>query len=139
MTRNKLFGLTLAALILPALVAFAPPADAKKRKRKRKAHAARLTGKVNIKTAKVRQLSLLPRIGRSTAKRIVTYRAAKPFQAIRDLMRVKGIGKATFLKAKKHLSVRGPNTLRRVKLKKSKRSAKRKKASAKKRRKRCRR
>jgi competence protein ComEA len=100
------------ALILPALVALTPPADAK---RKQRARRAQITGKVNINTAKIRQLTLLPRIGKSTAKRIVAYRAKQRFQAIRDIMRVKGIGKRTFLKAKRHLTVRGPNTLRKLK------------------------
>ncbi len=119
MTRTKLFTGALMALILPALVALSTPADAK---RKRTSRRAKITGKVNINTAKIRQLTLLPRIGKSTAKRIVAYRAKRRFGAIRDFMRVKGIGKSTFLKAKKHLSVRGPNTLRKLKSKRTKRN-----------------
>ncbi len=127
MTRTKLFTGALMALILPALAAFSTPADAK---RKRASRKAKITGKVNINTAKVRQLTLLPRIGKATAKRIVTYRAKHRFGAIRDFMRVKGIGKRTFLKAKKHLTVRGPNTLRKIKNKRTKR-IKRKRRSTK--------
>lgn len=134
MTRTKLFAGALMALILPALVALSTPADAK---RKRRARRAKITGKVNINTAKIRQLTLLPRIGKSTAKRIVAYRAKQRFGAIRDIMRVKGIGKRIFLKAKQHLSVRGPNTLRKLKPKRSKRS-KRKQRSTKRRGGRCR-
>ncbi len=132
MTRTKLFAGALMALILPALVAFSTPAEAK---RKRSSRRAKITGKVNLNTAKVRRLTLLPRIGKSTAKRIVAYRAKQRFGAIRDIMRVKGIGKATFLKAKRHLTVRGPNTLRKLK---TKRSKKRKRRSTKRRNKRCR-
>jgi len=128
MTRTKLFAGALMALILPALVALSTPADAK---RKRGARRAKITGKVNINTAKIRQLTLLPRIGKSTAKRIVAYRIKQRFGAIRDIMRVKGIGKRTFLKAKRHLTVRGPNTLRKRKTSRTKqrrRSTKRRKA-----------
>jgi competence ComEA-like helix-hairpin-helix protein len=117
MTRSKLFAGALMALILPALVALSTPADAK---RKRSSRRAKITGKVNLNTAKVRQLTLLPRIGKSTAKRIVAYRLKQRFGAIRDIMRVKGIGKRTFLKAKRHLTVRGPNTLRKLKRKRRK-------------------
>lgn len=131
MTRTKLFAGALMALILPALVALSTPADAK---RKRSARRAKITGKVNINTAKIRQLTLLPRIGKSTAKRIVAYRIKQRFGAIRDIMRVKGIGKRTFLKAKRHLTVRGPNTLRKLKTKRTKRSRR----STKRRRDRCR-
>ena len=132
MTKTKLFGFALAALLVPALVTFVTTADANKRKRR--SRKAQIIGKVNLNTAKIRQLTLLPRIGRATAKRIVAYRASKPFQAIRDLMHVKGIGKATFLKAKPHLSVRGPNTLRRVKPRGTKRRRKGRRSGAKKRR-----
>lgn len=140
MTRTKLFSGALMALILPALVALSTPADAK---RKRVSRRAKITGKLNINTAKIRQLTLLPRIGKSTAKRIVAYRAKQRFGAIRDFMRVKGIGKRTFLQAKRHLTVRGPNTLRKLKTKRTKRTkskqrSKRKKRSTKRRTGRCR-
>ena len=114
MTRTKLFTGTLMALILPALAAVSTPADAKSKRRSRR---AKITGKVNINTAKLKQLTLLPRVGKSTAKRIIAYRQKQRFGAIRDFMRVKGIGKRTFLNAKPHLTVRGPNTLRKVKQK----------------------
>jgi len=116
MTRTKLFAGALMALILPALVALSTPADAK---RKRRASRAKITGQVNLNTANIQQLALLPRIGRSTAKRIVAYRLTQRFNAIRDIMRVKGIGKRTFLTAKQHLTVHGPNTLRKLKRQRS--------------------
>lgn len=136
MTRSKLFAGALMALILPALVALSTPADAK---RKRSSRRAKITGKVNLNTAKVQQLTLLPRIGKSTAKRIVAYRLKQRFGAIRDFMRVKGIGKRTFLQAKQHLTVRGPNTLRKLKLKRKRRKgAKRRGRTTKRRKGRCR-
>ncbi len=112
MTR-KLWG-ALAALIIPAMLATSSPAEARRGRRSR---AAKIAGKVNINTAKLSRLTLLPRIGKATARRIVAYRSKRHFGAIRDIMRVKGIGKRTFLLAKKHLAVRGPNTLRKLKSK----------------------
>ena len=122
MTRTKLFVSALTALLLPALVGLSSVAVAKRRSRK-----AQITGKVNLNTAPVKLLVLLPRVGKATAKRIVDYRAKQRFSAIRDIMRVKGIGKATFLKAKPHLTVHGPNTLRKLKVKRAKRKAGRRK------------
>lgn len=138
MTRTKLFTGALMALVLPALMALSTPAEAK---RSRKAKRAKIAGKVNLNTARIPQLTLLPRIGKSTAKCIVTYRAKHRFNAIRDIMRVKGVGKRTFLRAKSHLSVRGPNTLRKLKLKRkrNKRSKRNKRQrTTKRRRTRCR-
>jgi len=52
------------------------------------------TGVVNINTASVAQLSLLPRVGAKAAQRIVDYRTAHgPFAKATDLMQVKGFGR----------------------------------------------
>jgi competence protein ComEA len=120
MTRTKLIAGALTALLFGALVALSTPAEAKRRARR-----TRIAGKVNINTAPAKQLTLLPRIGKSTAKRIVDYRGKQRFTAIRDIMRVKGIGKATFLKAKPYLSVHGPNTLHKLRLKRGKHKVRR--------------
>ncbi len=54
-------------------------------------------GLININTATAAELDRLPRIGPSIAQRIVEYREANgPFTKVEDLMRVKGIGPATF-------------------------------------------
>ncbi|MFH2005551.1 MAG: helix-hairpin-helix domain-containing protein [bacterium] len=116
MTRNKLFAQALLTLALPALFAVVTPANARGRR------GTHVTGKVNINTAETQQLALLPRVGPSTAKRIVAYRSKTRFNTIRDLMRVKGIGKRTFLRAKAHLTVEGPTTIRRLKPPRKKRS-----------------
>lgn len=70
--------------------------------------AAGLAGdKVNINTATAAELDRLPRIGPATAERILEYRAARgPFQAPEDLMKVKGIGPATFEQLKDLITVR---------------------------------
>lgn len=53
--------------------------------------------KVNINTATVAELETLPRIGPTTAQRIVDYREANgPFETIEDIQNVPGIGPTTF-------------------------------------------
>ena len=62
--------------------------------------------KININTAKIAELELLPGIGPSFAKRIVEYREANGnFSAIEDVTHVKGIGPATFEKLKDYITV----------------------------------
>ncbi|MBE7048047.1 MAG: ComEA family DNA-binding protein [Ruminococcaceae bacterium] len=51
---------------------------------------------VNINTADVEELIGLPGIGYTLAERIVAYRQETPFQVIRDIKKVSGIGEATF-------------------------------------------
>lgn len=51
-------------------------------------------GKVNLNTADEAQLSTLPGIGPSLARRIILYRQQKPFQRVEDLLQVSGIGPA---------------------------------------------
>lgn len=70
-----------------------------------------LTGVVNINTASVQQLVLLPGVGEAIAQRIVDYRAQKAFKKIEELRAVKGIGERTFQKISRFLSVSGPTTL----------------------------
>jgi competence protein ComEA len=65
---------------------------------------------VNINTASVAELQLLPGIGAKTADSIVAYRAKRPFKKIDDLVRVKGIGRKTFKKLRPHLTVQGATT-----------------------------
>ncbi len=61
---------------------------------------------VNLNTATVAQLELLPGIGPAIAQRIVDYRTANGnFSTIEQLMEVKGIGQATFDKLKDNIVV----------------------------------
>jgi len=69
-------------------------------------------GVVNINTADVAQLSLLPRIGAKVAQRIVDYRKEHgPFAKTSDLMQVKGIGDKSFENLSSYLTVSGKTTL----------------------------
>jgi len=76
--------------------------------------APELEGQVNLNTATAEQLELLPGIGPSMAKKIIDYRAAKPFAEPLQVVRIKGIGRKTFEKLKPLISVKGENTLREV-------------------------
>jgi competence protein ComEA len=69
-------------------------------------------GKVNINSASVDELQLLPRIGPSVAARIVEHREKNgQFKTAEDLMLVRGIGEATFELLKPYVSVTGGTTL----------------------------
>ncbi len=71
----------------------------------------KLEGTLNLNTATVEQLDLLPGVGPSTADKIVEYRQAHPFKSIRQLMRIKGIGKKTFERLRPYLAVEGETSL----------------------------
>jgi competence protein ComEA len=67
---------------------------------------------VNVNTATVAQLQLLPRVGPALAARIVEFRTANgPFKAPEELMRVKGIGEKSFIYLEPYVAVKGETTL----------------------------
>lgn len=61
--------------------------------------------RIDLNTATRRQLERLPRVGPSTAQAIID---ARPFSTIEDVMRVKGIGPATFAQIQDKIKVAGP-------------------------------
>jgi len=74
--------------------------------------AAEHAGVVNLNDASAEQLERLPGIGPSRARAILELRARlKRFSRIEDLLRVKGIGRATFRKLRPLLTLDGPTTL----------------------------
>ncbi len=68
-------------------------------------------GVVNIQTASVEQLQLLPGIGPSKAQAIITFRETHPFHRVEDLLRVRGIGRATFRRLRSMITVSGSTTM----------------------------
>jgi len=89
-------GLLVCCLILLA----APPTHASKA----------VDGVVNINTADVGGLGLLPGIGPAKAAQIVVYRRRHPFRTVDELVRIKGIGRKMVRRLRAHLAVSGPTT-----------------------------
>jgi len=89
-------GLLVSCLILIA----AQPARASKA----------VDGVVNINTAEVGVLGLLPGIGPAKAAQIVVYRRRHPFRTVDELVRIKGIGRKMVRRLRAHLAVSGPTT-----------------------------
>jgi len=116
MTRTKWTTLALAAMLTALGGSFATA--------KSRSHTA-VRGKANLNTASERQLRLLPRVGTKAAQAIVAYRAKHKFQSIREILKVRGIGKRTFLRLKPHLTVYGPNTIRKHKRPRKRRARRR--------------
>lgn len=64
--------------------------------------------KININTAKESDLTILPGIGESTAKKIIEYREKYgPFIRIDDVVNVKGISQKRFEEISKYITVGG--------------------------------
>lgn len=68
-------------------------------------------GVVNLNTATAEELARLPGIGESKAQAIITRRENHRFSRIEDVMRVRGIGRATFRRLQSMLTVEGETTL----------------------------
>lgn len=69
-------------------------------------------GVVNLNTADVGQLVMLPRVGVKAAQRIVDYRREHgPFKKTSDLMQVRGFGDKSYQHLASFLTVEGKTTL----------------------------
>lgn len=99
------FGVALA------LTTFAPTSHAQRGPSSTASAEEAPSGVVNIQTATADQLQLLPGIGPSKAEAIVAQRERRAFRRVEDLMRVRGIGRATFRRLRSMLTVDGPTTL----------------------------
>jgi competence protein ComEA len=77
------------------------------------AEDARLTGVVNINTASVEELQLLPGIGEARARAVVALREKRGgFKRVDELLDVKGIGEPSLARLRPHLAVEGKTTAR---------------------------
>ena len=73
-------------------------------------------GELNINTATVKQLTILPGIGKKTAELIVEYRTQNGnFKTVEELLKVKGVGKKTMKKIKDFVILEGETTLAKMK------------------------
>jgi competence protein ComEA len=67
-------------------------------------------GVVNINTAEIGMLALLPGIGPAKAAQIAAYRKRRPFRTVDELVRIRGIGRKMVRRLRSHLAVSGPTT-----------------------------
>ena len=67
-------------------------------------------GVVNLNTAPVEVLGLLPGVGPAKAAEIVAYRKKRPFRTVDELVRIKGIGRKMVRRLRVHLAIAGPTT-----------------------------
>jgi competence protein ComEA len=90
------------AVVVACLIGLAPV---------RPARAAKgVDGVVNLNTAELGVLGLLPGIGPAKAAQIVAYRKRHPFRTVDELVRIRGIGRKMVRRLRVHLAVAGPTT-----------------------------
>ncbi len=92
------------------------PAEEPAPKTKKPAKAAKgktaISGKLNLNTATVEQLTLLPGVGPSKAERVIAFRAKNgEFKRVADLRKVKGFGYKTIKRLEPYLDIKGTTTL----------------------------
>jgi competence protein ComEA len=99
----------IQAMVAVAAMALAGEAMAEKKAFDRTPRE--VTGVININTASVKELELLPGVGNHTAKLIVAYREKTPFKSAQELTNVKGVGQGIYRHVKDFLTVSGATTL----------------------------
>ncbi len=70
-------------------------------------------GKVNVNTATLQELQLLPGIGASRAQAMIEARKQRGgFERVEDLLEVKGIGERSLERMRPHVTLKGKTTAR---------------------------
>ena len=109
---STLLASLFAISVCAALVATTAPSTAEAERGKRSAQQAAPAGVVNINTATAEELERLPGVGPSRATAIVALRDRRgKFQKVQELMRVRGIGRATLRRLAPMLALEGQTTL----------------------------
>ncbi len=91
-----LAALAVISLALPVLAAESAP-----------------QGKVNVNTATLQELQLLPGIGASRAQAMIEARKQRGgFKRVEDLLEVKGIGERSLQRLRPHVTLMGKTTAR---------------------------
>ncbi len=94
--RRGVSTLMLSAIVAIALAMAVPTAGAGEGGKKL----------INVNSAGVEELIVLPGVGRAYAERIVEYREKNgPFKKVEDLLNVKGIGEKTFERIRSRVTV----------------------------------
>jgi competence ComEA-like helix-hairpin-helix protein len=107
MTMRKSHLIVLSAILIIVTIASTSMAAAVQ-----PVPAPTATGVVNINTADVTQLAMLPRVGVKAAQRIADYRKEHGnFKKASDLMQVKGFGEKSFERLSSWITVDGKTTL----------------------------
>ena len=109
-------GWVRALLATLAVMLAAPPLLAAEAKSASSSRAeAALTGMVNVNTASLEELQLLPGVGESRARSILELRKQRGgFKSLDQLVEVKGIGDILLDRLRPHLTLKGKTTARKL-------------------------
>lgn len=96
----------VALLTLSVIFSINPAFAAEKQTKATTTVQHQLSGPIDINSAGVDDLVLLPGIGQKTAEKILSYRQENGnFKSVEDLMNVKGIGQKKFDKLKSSVTI----------------------------------